>query len=206
MLHYETIHPDTLELLRKIQSLEMFANTRLVGGTALALQMGHRKSVDLDFFGKIEASLEEIAAELLTIADARPLSSTRSMRFLIVNGVKVDIVNYPYGWIEEPVKEDNLILAGIKDISAMKLSAITNRGTKKDFIDLYFLLKRFSFNELIEFYLKKYAGAQLFTVLKSLTYFEDAEGDPLPVMMDPLNWDEAKSAIVADVNQYLSRD
>ena len=206
MLHYETIHPDTLELLRKIQSLEMFANTRLVGGTALALQMGHRKSVDLDFFGKIEASLEEIAAELLTIADARPLSSTRSMRFLIVNGVKVDIVNYPYGWIEEPVKKDNLILAGIKDISAMKLSAITNRGTKKDFIDLHFLLKMFPFEDLIGFYLQKYSGAQLFTVLKSLTYFEDAQDDPMPMMIEPINWQDVKAATLSTVNKYISHN
>ena len=63
MLYYETIHPDTLELLKKIQSLELFAETRLVGGTALALQIGHRKSVDLDFFGHMDASLEEIAGQ-----------------------------------------------------------------------------------------------------------------------------------------------
>ena len=126
------------------------------------------------------------------------------MRFLIVNGVKIDIVNYPYGWIDDPVIEDGITLAGVKDIAAMKLSAITNRGTKKDFIDLYFLLKRFSFNELIGFYLKKYSDAQLFTVLKSLTYFEDAEMDPLPVMVEPINWDEIKTSIVKAVNQYLN--
>ena len=68
----------------------------------------------------------------------------------------------------------------------MKLSAITNRGTKKDFIDYYFLLKKFSLNELIGFYLQKYTDAQLFTALKSLTYFEDAENDPMPKMAEPL--------------------
>ena len=203
MLYYETIHPDTLELLKKIQSLELFADTRLVGGTALALQIGHRKSIDLDFFGEMSASLEEITLELSEFAIAKPLSSSKSMRFLIVDGVKVDIVSYPYNWIDDPVKENGIILSGVKDISAMKLSAITNRGTKKDFIDLYFLLKMFSFNELIEFYLQKYTDAQLFTVLKSLTYFEDAEGDPLPVMIEPINWDEVKTTIVATVNRYL---
>ena len=167
--------------------------------------VGHRKSIDLDFFGTMNASLDEIAMELSEFAYAKPLSSSKSMRFLIVDGVIVDIVNYPYSWIGESIVEDGVTLAGVKDIAAMKLSAITNRGTKKDFIDLYFLLKRFSFNELIEFYLKKYAGAQLFTVLKNLTYFEDAEGDPLPVMMESLNWDEAKTAIVAVVNQYLNQ-
>ena len=205
MLYYETIHPDTLELLKKIQSLEIFTDTRLVGGTALALQIGHRKSIDLDFFGNVSASLEEIVLEFSEFANANPLSSSKTMRFLIVDGVKVDIVNYSYNWIDKPVIENGIILAGIKDISAMKLSAITNRGTKKDFIDLYFLLKRFSFNELIDFYLEKYSDAQLFTVLKSLTYFEDAEADPLPVMVDSISWDEAKASIVMAVNQYLKR-
>lgn len=205
MLYYETIHPDTLELLKKIQSLEIFTDTRLVGGTALALQIGHRKSIDLDFFGNVSASLEEIVLEFSEFANANPLSSSKTMRFLIVDGVKVDIVNYPYNWIDKPVIENGIILAGIKDISAMKLSAITNRGTKKDFIDLYFLLKRFSFNELIDFYLEKYSDAQLFTVLKSLTYFEDAEADPLPVMVDSISWDETKASIVMAVNQYLNR-
>ena len=135
MLHYETIHPDTLELLRKIQSLEMFKDARLVGGTALALQLGHRKSIDLDFFGSIDASLQEIASALSTSASVSPLSESSMKRFLIVDGVKVDVVNYPYSWIDEPVIEDGVALAGIKDIAAMKLSAITNRGTRKDFVD-----------------------------------------------------------------------
>ena len=88
MLRYETIYPSTLELLKKIQSLEMFADTRLAGGTALALQMGHRKSVDLDFFGKIDASLDEIAIELSNFSDVKSLSSSKAMRFLIVDGVE----------------------------------------------------------------------------------------------------------------------
>ena len=113
MLHYETIHPDTLELLRKIQSLEMFKDARLVGGTALSLQLGHRKSIDLDFFGSVDISLQRIASELSTFASVSPLSESRMMCFLIVDGVKVDIVNYPYPWIDEPVIEDGVILAGI---------------------------------------------------------------------------------------------
>lgn len=205
MLHYETIHPDTLELLKKIQSLEMFKEARLVGGTALALQLGHRKSVDLDFFGSVDAPLQEIALELSAFASISPLSESRMMRFLIVDGVKVDIVNYPYSWIDEPITEDGVTLAGIKDIAAMKLSAITNRGTRKDFVDFYFLLKLFSFDELIDLYAKKYSDAQLFTTLKSLTYFDDAEQDPMPLMLSSLNWEEVKSHIVAEVGGFMKK-
>ena len=203
MLHYETILPETLELLKKIQSLETFKDARLVGGTALALQLGHRQSVDLDFFGPVTTSLEELAAELSTFSSVTPLSSSKLMRFLIVDGIKVDIVNYPYDWIDSPIIENGITLAGIKDIAAMKLSAITNRGTKKDFIDYCFLLKKFSLNELIDFYLQKYTDAQLFTALKSLTYFEDAENDPMPKMAEPLNWEAVKTTIVAEVNSFL---
>ena len=205
MLHYETISPGTLELLRKIQSLEMFKDARLAGGTALALQLGHRKSIDLDFFGQVDASLQEIVLELSEFATAAPLSESRMMRFLIVDGVKVDVVNYPYSWIDCTIIEDGVTLAGIKDIAAMKLSAITNRGTKKDFVDFYFLLKYFSFGDLIDLFVQKYSDAQLFTTLKSLTYFDDAEKDPMPMMMSPLKWEDVKMQIVAEVGNYLSR-
>lgn len=99
MLHYETIYPNTLELLKKIQSLDMFKESRLVGGTALALKLGHRVSVDLDFFGKIDAPLEDIVFELSSFASVSPISASKMMRFLIMDGIKVDIVNYPYPWI-----------------------------------------------------------------------------------------------------------
>lgn len=205
MLHYETIHPDTLELLKKIQSLEMFKDARLVGGTALALQLGHRKSIDLDFFGSVNASLQEIALELSKFASVTPLSESKLMRFLIVDGVKVDIVNYPYSWIDEPVIENGVTLAGIKDIAAMKLSAITNRGTRKDFVDFYFLLNIFSFDDLIDLYIQKYSDIQLFATLKSLTYFEDAEQDPMPLMTSSLNWEDVKFRIVAEVEIFLKK-
>lgn len=199
MLHLETISPDTLTLLKKIQSLDEFNNTRLVGGTALALQFGHRKSIDLDFFGNFETSLEELTTILSEFSTVTPVSSSRMTRFLVVDGVKVDIVSYPYGWIDNPVSAEGVVLAGIKDIAAMKLSAITNRGTKKDFIDYYFLLKRYSLKELIELYRQKYSDAQLFTSIKSLSYFDDAESDPMPDMIVPVDWDEVKSTIRNEV-------
>lgn len=199
MLHLETIHPDTLTLLKRIQSLEEFSGTRLVGGTALALQLGHRKSIDLDFFGKFDTSLEEVTAILSEFSVVRPISSSKMMRFLVVNDIKVDIVSYPYEWIDDPVLDNGIILAGIKDIAAMKLSAITNRGTKKDFIDYYFLLKHFSLENLIDLYRQKYTDAQLFTSIKSLTYFEDAEGDPMPDMIFPVDWNDVKTTIGLEV-------
>lgn len=199
MLHLETISPDTLTLLKRIQSLDEFAGTRLVGGTALALQLGHRKSIDLDFFGRFDTTLEETTAILSEFSEVKPVSSSKMMRFLVVNGIKVDIVSYPYEWIDELVSDNGILLAGIEDIAAMKLSAITNRGTKKDFIDYFFLLKHYSLEDLIDLYCRKYSDAQLFTSIKSLSYFEDAEGDPMPDMIIPIDWDEVKFTIRQEV-------
>jgi len=199
MLHYETIAPETLTLLKRIQGLEEFKETRLVGGTALALQLGHRKSIDLDLFGNAAASLDEIIVSLSPFAQVKPISSSKLMRFLVVDGVKLDVVNYPYAWIDEPVIDDGIVLAGIKDIAAMKLSAITNRGTKKDFIDCFFLLHTFTFQQLLELYEQKYNESQLFTVIKSLTYFDDAENDPMPDMIEPLEWRTVKDFILETV-------
>ena len=117
----------------------------------------------------------------------------------IVDGVKVDFVNYPYPWISPKVEEDNLTLASPKDIAAMKLSAITNRGTKKDFIDLYELLDHFTLEQMFEFYREKYADAIPFMTLKSLTWFEDAEDDPMPFMLRDYSWETVKAKIIAEV-------
>jgi len=170
------------------------------------LQIGHRVSIDLDLFGRADAELEELTEEFSSFASSvSPISASKMMRFLIVDGIKIDIVNYNYPWIDEPVIEDGIRLAGIRDIAAMKLSAITNRGTKKDFIDYYFLLQSYSLDELISFYRQKYSDAQLFTSIKSLTYFEDAETDPMPKMLVPIRWEDVKANIIAAVKQYLNK-
>lgn len=203
MLFTETVLPEALDLLKKIQSLEALAETRLVGGTALALQYGHRKSVDLDFFGKITVSMEELPLQMAEVAEIQLISASKSMCFLNANGIKVDIVNYPYDWITEPKREDGVTLAGVQDIAAMKLAAITNRGTKKDFIDFHFLLQHYSFQDLIGFYRQKYSDAEMFPVIKSLTYFEDAETDPMPVMLSPVKWEDVKHRINAAVSEFM---
>ncbi len=204
MLHYETISSDTLNLFKRLASLDELSEARLAGGTALALQIGHRKSIDLDFFGHIDYSMDELKMAMESVSgDVQPINSTKTMRFYVVEGVKIDVVNYPYPWIGESVVDDGLVLAGVEDIAAMKLAAITNRGTKKDFIDLFFLLKTYSLSQMLDMYLKKYSGSQLFTVLKSLVYFVDAESDPMPNMLQTVTWEEVKAKIIVSVNDFI---
>ena len=116
MLHLETVEYSTLELLRKLQSLPILRDTRLVGGTALALQLGHRKSVDLDFFGTITCEAEELISAIKTVASLIVLKESPHIHIYLVDGIKVDIVNYRYQWLDKPVVDQGIRMAGIKDI------------------------------------------------------------------------------------------
>lgn len=203
MLHFETVDSSTLELINKIMAEPLFSPLRLVGGTAMALQTGHRKSIDLDLFGELfldESVLTETVSSMGSIAWLNKLKSIKS---LLINGIKVDFVNYSYPWLTEPVNEKNIRLAGKKDIAAMKLAAITGRGAKKDFVDLYFLLKEYSLGDMIQFYEEKYSDGSVFMVLKSLVYFDDAENEIMPEMIMPVSWDEIKKTIIRHYREYV---
>jgi len=197
MLQLSTIESGTLELLKKLQKSQLLGKARLVGGTALALQIGHRKSIDLDFFGELNFDIQELIDEIKEFAELIVLSESKNIHIYSVNGIKVDFVNYKYPWLEDAVVEDGIILASIKDIAAMKISAIIGRGTKKDFIDIAFLLQRFSLKEILDFYSSKYNDGSIFMALKSLTYFDDAETDIMPDMLIKKSWTQAKKEILA---------
>lgn len=204
MLYFETIDPPTLELLKALQTQPAFSKLRLVGGTSLALQIGHRKSIDIDLFGEITGDEYEVLNQVNAISTATIINKTKNINIFLINGIKVDIVNYSYPWLSPPILSNDIKLANTKDIAAMKLSAITGRGTKKDFIDLFFLLKEYSLKDMLSFYDNKYPDGSEFLVLKSLTYFNDAEEDESPIMLIQQNWETVKERIKAVVQQYLS--
>ena len=206
MLHLETIEPATLELLIKLQTIEGLKQSRLVGGTSLALQMGHRISVDLDFFTyKLEADFISILASIKNEGHKAEIrKQSPNILIAMIDDVKVDIVNYPYPWIDKQISEDNINLASDKDIAAMKLSAITNRGSKKDFIDLYYLLEKYSLENMLSFYAQKYNDGADFMVLKSLTYFDDAEQELSPLLFDKsITWKNIKDKINHEVKLVI---
>ncbi len=204
MLHYRTIDTKTLELLKKIQKINIFEKLLLVGGTSLALQIGHRISVDLDFFGELNADRQEIIKELNTLGKLKTIHFTKNINIFTLNGIKIDIVNYPYPWLKPKLIIDEIKLANVIDIAAMKISAITGRGSMKDFIDLYFLLKQFTLQEIINFYEQKYSDASVFMAIKSLTYFEDADIEIMPKMFEKINWETVKSEIIKQVRNISS--
>lgn len=197
MLHLSTVESTTLELLKKLQQLPVLCNTRLVGGTALALQLGHRKSVDFDFFGQINVDSQDLKEALRTLGTLTILNDSKNIHIYVLNEVKIDIVNYTYPWLDDVVYKDGIRLASPRDIAAMKITAIEGRGTKKDFVDIYFLLKKYSLKNLLDFYSRKYPDSSSFMAMKSLAYFEDAEEEPMPYMLVDVSWDEIKKSILS---------
>ncbi len=202
MLQTQTIQPELLELLKKIMSSSIFNGFNLVGGTSLALQIGHRFSVDIDMFGKGEIDEFEFVDELSNFGKVTVLKKSKNVLILSVNGIKVDFVNYKYPLLEEITIVENIRLASDKDIAAMKLNAIAGRGSRKDFIDLHFLLQKYSLKEMIAFYNTKYADGSEFMVLKSLTYFEDAQSEEIPILFQKLDWNEIKFSIQKAINDF----
>lgn len=200
MLYLETVESSILELLKKLQRLPVLEQTRLVGGTALALQLGHRKSIDLDFFGTVDCEAEYLRESIAGIASLTILKESPHIHIYIVDGIKVDIVNYKYPWLDDVVLEQGLRLASVSDIAAMKITAIIGRGTKKDFIDIAFLLHHFSLEEILHFYAAKYNDSSVFMAMKSLAYFDDAEADPMPDMFVNQSWQQVKAYILSKIS------
>lgn len=202
MLSYTTVEPKTLGLLKALMHERAFCDMRLVGGTALALQYGHRQSVDLDFFGDLSCDVADTLPVLSGYGQVGVLKETQNIRIYTIDGVKVDFVHYScYQWIDDAVLENGIRLASTKDIAAMKINAIEGRGTRKDFVDVFFLLKHYSLQEILSFYKAKYPNYSDFRALMSLTYFEDAEMQPMPKMIDKTPWEEMRRTILKAVER-----
>lgn len=203
MLSIQTVRPDTLELLKAISAQPEVKELRLVGGTALALQYGHRQSVDLDFFGKLPEDKEELIEVVRRVGDITVLNRSKIILQMVVNQVKVDFVDYSrYPWIDEPILGDGFVLASEKDIAAMKINAIMGRGTRKDFIDLYMLLQHYSLTQIMDFYRQKYPEFSEYRALLSMTYFDDAEMQDMPLMFIKTPWESMKTSIIQAVEAY----
>jgi Nucleotidyl transferase AbiEii toxin, Type IV TA system len=175
----------------------------LAGGTSLALQIGHRESYDLDFFGKRPFTSDEMLSLLAHIGPIEISHKTSNILTLNVDGVKVDFVNYMYPLLKEPIEWEGIRLLQIQDIAGMKLSAITGRGRKRDFFDFYFLLQYYSFTELMEFYRQKFADGNEWLIARSISYFNDAEEDEDPKSFLPAPWNEIKEVISKHALQYF---
>lgn len=198
MLHKETVYPKTLSLLKGLMTLERLQPFNLAGGTALSLQIGHRISVDLDLFGNHNLGAYRNTRHYFLFLQ----TSYSSILTLSIDEIKVDFVNYIYPILKPVVKVDEIRLTSIEDIAAMKLAAIAGRGRKRDFYDLYFILRKYKLPEIIDFYKQKYPDGSEFLIVKSLIYFDDAEQDEPPRLIEKLSWERVKKTILNQVDMY----
>jgi predicted nucleotidyltransferase component of viral defense system len=175
----------------------------LVGGTSLALQMGHRVSIDLDLFTAEPFNLSELLECLNTNFDDVTLESEgASMLITNINQVKVDFVKMGYPILFPPLETEGVRMLDIRDIAPMKLKAIAQRGSKKDFYDIYFLLDLLPLPEMLQLFSEKFKQQEIFHIIKSLTYFEDAEQYADPKLFDSrVTWEKVKSRVFEEVQQ-----
>ena len=204
MLHTQTVTRATLDLLKALMSLPELSQFGLVGGTNLSLRFGHRLSIDLDLFTNepfdSEITYNQLEARFPNILQA---SQSETMLFLYINEVKIDMVLLPYPYLNPMEQVEDIRLVSLEDIAAMKLSAVARRGVKKDFWDIAELLDVFSLDQMLEFYKTKYSSRDIFHLLRSLVYFNDADPQKDP---DPLNnatWSQVKIKVQNAVKKYL---
>lgn len=198
MLYKETIEPKTLELLIDLQKEPLLSTFNLVGGTALALHLGHRKSIDLDFFTSESFDLEEVKMMLIKKYDFK-VSYSRSQTLKgFVNGVKVDFIKFDYPHLHNCDIIDEVRIESVPDIIAMKLLSITDNGSRiKDFIDIAYLSSWFSLEEMLQFFIRKITNSNIMMPIKALTYFDDIDFNESIVMLNNnFDWDKIANRLI----------
>ena len=190
-LHRETVSAPLWLLLVELMVMPELKKFRLVGGTALALHLGHRRSEDIDLFTD-EPFDSNVIGDSLRLSDQRICECSVSGHR---DDIKIDVMAHRYAWIDPAEEWEGIRLASIRDIAAMKLNAIANRGSKKDFWDIAVLLDRWTLDDVMSWYRIRYSHMDDWQVVRSLTYFDDAEEEPDPVSLTALTWPDVKERI-----------
>src|SRR3990167_5884893 len=184
-------------LLHKITKALSGADFYLAGGTALALQIGHRQSIDFDWFIFELGDPEILFKRLKSVnIDFRVTSTAIETVYLNVDNIQVSFFGYDYPMLQPIIVHPvyGMRMAGPDDIACMKLSAIASRGSRKDFTDLYFLVKLFKpLEDYLKLYTQKFSTRDIGHIVRSLVYFEDAESEPELAMLKPMSWNDLKS-------------
>ena len=207
-MHRECFSESGWRILSSLKDIFNKHNAVLAGGTALALRLGHRISMDLDFFTGSDFLTERIFSKIRGRGYVFSLISEGDGYFLIeVDGIKVSMFKYEYPFIEKPVMYEGIKVAGILDIASMKVIAISQRGTKRDFVDLYFILQDMPFHKIAEHMVKRFGKERInpIHIGKSLVYFSDAESHPEPDFLTgkEISWTRIKEFFRNHVKQIV---
>lgn len=209
-VHWEAITPSMREVLHFVGSCPFASRFYLAGGTALALRLGHRVSVDLDFFSKKDEIGHETRREIVSaLAPLHPqtIEDVTGNLLLLVQGMHVGFFGYSYPLLAQTESVDGVALAGVVDVALMKLDALISRGSRKDFYDLYFILQQMPLGELLTLGRTKYPYARDFELMavESLVLFDNADHDLSPKLLVDVPWEQVKQFFVAEA-QALGRN
>ncbi|EKE05822.1 MAG: hypothetical protein ACD_19C00176G0044 [uncultured bacterium] len=190
----KTLLPDTVRAIKLVSKVQIVKDAYLAGGTALALRLGHRISVDLDFFTQEELEENILLADLEQLSEFKKDGVAWRTVWGMIEETKFSLFYYKYPLLEKTTEFMGINVLDLKDIAAMKVSALGDRGTKRDFIDLYFLSKTYSLDEMLKLYDQKFSDLEdkLYHLIRSFDYFVDAETDPLPNMLIDVSWNDVK--------------
>ena len=204
-MYPESINKKAALVLGKIEKSNIPADFYLAGGTALALQLGHRQSIDLDWFSRLEFSNQQLKERLSAIGGLTLVNEEPGTLNGLLDDVRVSFLRYGYKQLFPLIPFGKINLADERDIAAMKISVASSRGGRKDFIDLFFLLKKYNFEELLIFFEQKYKNIEYnkLHILKSLTYFDDAETEPMPKMLIQTDWPTVKKTLQIEADKFL---
>lgn len=201
-MYWKTIDENRQKLLKKITESISLNNYYMIGGTALSLQLGLRLSYDFDFCVPEMFNNEVLLEELKKIGKIEIKQNQKGTCDVILDGVQVSFFYYPNKMIEQYVTNEeipNLKMASIIDIAIMKIVAIGGRGARKDFFDLYNIIKQLDIKtlDLAEGVIKKCGNnINYASVIMGLSYFEDAEQEVLPEIFVEYDWDEIKNFFI----------
>ncbi len=186
--------PNTIRAIKLVSKIETVKKSYLAGGTALALLLGHRLSEDLDFFTPEEFDEKVLSQNLKSLPEFKEDGTAWRTVWGKIGNTKFSLFYYQYPLIKKSTLFEGIQILQKEDIAAMKIHALEDRGTKRDFVDLYFLAKEFSLEQMLKFYDQKYGSLKnhLYIILRSMDYFADADMDKLPDMLVPVSWEEVK--------------
>lgn len=194
-MHAGTLSVAAQNALAVLGKSGIFNRAYLAGGSALALHLGHRKSYDFDFFTRENIRVEDVATQLKKLGSFKTtLLETPHTLLGEFREVKLSLFRYDYPLIDTLIQFKDIALASIKDIATMKLSSITGRATKRDYVDLFVLAQIYTLDDQFTWHEKKFGilGNNRYAIIKALGYFEDAETDTMPQMLRPVSWEEVK--------------
>lgn len=196
------------QLWEKLAGVELVRSFYLAGGTSIALQLEHRESVDLDFFRIDPFDSEKLIQALTPIGPLTINERSEGALTGFLSNVKLSFFSYPYPLIAPLHALEGISVADLQDVVAMKIIAIGQRGSKKDFIDLHAILRTgWNLEAIFKCVQRKFVNQNYNEIhlLKSLTHFQDAEEEPMPKMLASVTWPQIKLDLVREVRKFLKR-